>query len=149
MKKVFIIIGVIVIILSAAFFYLQANLGGGGGANHYVPDIATTTKPIEIMVVLTTWGGGGKISGRYTDTSLHYRLVGEDVFNQVNPTPAPLPENYKAAMERDKSSQYTALSFIIPAYPVGTVGEVEYYVDTTLDGHFNHQNGIKTIKLID
>lgn len=149
MKKILIGIGVIGIALCAIFFYLQANLGGGGGATHSVPDVATTTMPTQIMVVLTTWGGGGSISGRYTDTSLHYRLVGEDIYNKVDPVSAPLPDNYKEAMARDKSNQYEALSFTIPAYPKGTKGEVEYYVDTTLDGHFNHQNGIKTIKLID
>ena len=149
MNKLLIVIGVIVIAFAAIFFYLQVNLGGGGGATHSVPDIATTTKPIQIMVILTTWGGGGSISGRYKDTSLYYRLVGEDIYNKVNSVPTPLPENYKAAMERDKNNQYEAILFTIPAYPKGTKGEVEYYVDTILDGHFNRQNGIKTIKLID
>jgi hypothetical protein len=148
MKNIIISAVLTVLIIIGAFFYLRTNLGGGGGVDHLLPSTATTTLPTRITLVLGTWGGGNAISGRYKNTALYYHLGGESTYMLAVGGPVNLPKNYQEAMARDKENQYEAMTFIIPAYPKGTEGEIEYYVDTTLDGHLNHMVGIKKIKLV-
>lgn len=149
MKRKALLVSVSVLILFfVGFFYLKTHLGGGGGVNHVIPDRVMAGEPAIFSVVLTTWGGGGAIAGRYTNISLGYRLVGEDTYTTLQPKHVVLPKNYQEAITRDRTNQYEAYDFTVPPYPLGTTGEIEYYLDTTLDGHLNHQEGIKKVRVI-
>ncbi len=147
MKRKALLVSVFLLILFfVGFFYLKTHLGGGG-VNHIIPDSVMAGEPAIFSVVLTTWGGGA-IAGRYTNISLGYRLVGEDTYTTLQPKHAVLPKNYQEAMTRNRTNQYEAYDFTLPPYPLGTTGEIEYYLDTTLDGHLNHQEGIKKVRVI-
>ena len=150
MKKLLIILGII-ILLSGSFYLFKSwggGFAGGGGSEYIVPDIAKTGEPITIGLILNTWGKHTKlISERYTNISLNYRLVGESSYKTLQPKLVDLPANYKAAIS--DIVQYEKYEFTIPAYPIGTKGEIEYYVDMTFDGYASHTEGIKKIKVSD
>lgn len=121
---------------------LSCSFGGsGGGANHHVPDSVRSGDPIVITIDLMGWGTRGSVTKRFTDISLYYRLVGESQFKQgpLSSVSEPKP------LANLTNGQLVACEFRIPPYPAGTKGQLEYYVDLKLDGHLNHQNGIKTI----
>jgi len=152
MKKILIILGIVLIIVLGGGFYLLRSLAegfaSGGGSSHIVPDTAKNGEPLTIGLLLNTWGKHSKpISKRYTDISLYYRLVGENEYKLLQSTLVDLPDNLKGF--ESVTSQYAKYEFTIPAYPKGTIGEIEYYVNLVFDGHSNHAEGIKKIKLIE
>lgn len=109
---------------------------GGGGSEQAAPDEVKAGEPAVIQLTLSVWGAGGAIRGRYTDISLHYRLAGEGDFEPLRP---------KLISQEEKREVY---EFTIPAYPAGTVGEIEYYLELKLDGHHSRINGMKRIKVL-
>jgi hypothetical protein len=150
MKKLLMILGIITVVIVGGYLYLlwSGGIAGGGGSEHIVPDSAKNGEPIVIGLRVNTWGAGGKIEGRYTNISLAYRLVGENEYQLLQPRPGILPSNYTNP-DLPKTLQYEAYEFIIPPYPKGTIGEIEYYIDMTFDGYPSHTEGIKKIRLTD
>lgn len=141
-KKILLLTGLIV----AAWIAVAPKFEiGGGGSNQYPPDLAKAGKPTEIGLILSVWGQGGAIQDRYENIVLHYRLSDETDYKTVDARPAPLPENYKNADIRN--NRYEAYKFTIPAYPLGTKGEIEYYIEMTLDGYKNKTDGLKRIPI--
>lgn len=108
---------------------------GGGGSAQVVPDAIKAGEPAVIILELSVWGAGGAIKGRYTDISLHYRLVGEDGYQALPP---------KLISQGEERAVY---EFKLPAYPQGTTGEIEYYFGLKLDDHPSRIDGMKKIKV--
>ena len=128
--------------------YLLGNgIAGGGASDQYAPESVRTAKPAVVNLITTATGGGGPIHGRFTNISLSYKLVSENDFKSLKPTLVPLPNNFKVVQSRIFQSEN--YEFIIPPYPKDTTGEIEYYVDFTFDGHANHNNGVRKIKVVD
>jgi len=148
MKKILIILGSIVVIGGLLWFGLSYWIGGnigGGGMQQYAPDTVQAGEPADITIIATATGGGGDIQGRFTDLTLHYRLVGENVYKSIQSQSIALPDNFKTV--QSKTFQSEAYKFTIPAYSKGTTGEIEYYVEMTFDGYPSKIDGIKKIKL--
>ena len=144
-QKVFALF-VVGLFLLLAVAPLQAFEIGGGGSIQEPPATVQAGQPATVNYIVNVWGQGGPIAGRYRDITLHYRLTGETDYRAVAAQPAPLPENYrKATTERN---QWEAYEFVIPPYPVGQGGTIEYYVTSKLDGHANKQAGLKTIAVV-
>lgn len=107
---------------------------GGGGCTQIAPDFIRAAEGGTVRLELAVWGSGGEIAGRYTDIGLSYRLVGE--------------QEYKSASIRVVSSdaKHQAIEAQIP--PVGREGEIEYFVELKLDGHYSRVDGIKKIRVV-
>lgn len=149
MKKILIILGLIVVIGGLLWFGLSYWIGGsigGGGMQQYAPDTVQAGEPADITIIATATGGGGNIQGRFTNLSLHYRLVGENTYKAIQPQQIDLPDNFKTV--QSKTFQSETYKFTIPPYPKGTTGEIEYYTEMTFDGYQSHQDGVKKIKII-
>lgn len=149
MKKALIIFGVIVatgVLLWFGLISQFANNLGGGGQQLNVPDVITAGEPTDIQLIVTATGGGGPIQGRYTEMFFHYRLVGESEYRTLRPESILLPENFKAV--QSKTFQSEAYQYVIPSFPVGTIGEVEYYSELTFDGYPSRQEGLKRIQIV-
>ena len=146
MKKILIGLGVLIILLLGGLYFFGRNLVGGGGSEQYAPDVIETGKSAVVKLYVSVWGGGGPIKDRYTDISLHYKLIGENVYKAVRSQAAVLPDNYRKVAS--KTNQWEAYEFSIPPYPNDVTGEIEYYIDLTFDGYSSRHNGIKKIKLI-
>jgi hypothetical protein len=116
---------------------LLAFTPGGGGSTQVAPDAIKVETPATIQLELSVWGKGGPIKGRYTEISLHYRLVGENTYTTVKP---------KLVFQGREREIY---EFTIPPYPRGASGEIEYYFDLKLDGHYSRVVGMKRIPLIE
>ena len=150
MKKSLIILGSVILVGGLLWFglvYLIGNGIGGGGSEQYTPDTVQAGETAEITLIVTATGGGGKIQGRFTNLSLHYRLVGENTYKTSQPQPTTLPDNFKAVQK--KSFQSEAYIFTIPPYSKVTTGEIEYYTEMTFDGYPSRQDGVKKIKIVD
>jgi len=148
MKKTLIIVGSLILaggLLWGGFYWLGANAIGGGGSDQYPPETVKAGEPAVIKLVLSVWGGGGAIQGRFTDISLHYRLVGESDYKIISPEQIALPDNYKDVVS--KNNQWIGYEFTIPPYSKGTTGQIEYYIDMTLDGYQSRHEGVKKILL--
>lgn len=149
MKTVLIGLGIVaclLILLFGGLYLFGKNLAGGGGSEQYAPDTIKTGEVAVVKLYVSAWGGGGAIKGRYTNISLHYKLVGKNTYKNVQPQSVVLPDNYQKVVS--KTNQWEAYEFLIPPYPNGTTGEIEYYIDLTFDGYSSRQEGIKRIKLI-
>ena len=145
-KKYILAVLLVVLIGVGAFIHLASNLVGGGGLNIQLPEEIVSGETTNFLVVASVWGGGGSIEGRYTDLSLGYRLNSDGEYSVLFPELAELPDNYKRAMtEPGGKNQYEAYSFTIPAFPSGISGQLEYYIDSTLDGYKNHSTGTRPI----
>jgi len=107
---------------------------GGGGSTQSVRDSVKDGEAIVIKLELTVWGSGG-IKDRYKDVVASYRRVGETGYETVAA---------KLLSQSDKSEMY---EFIIPAFPNGTGGEVEYFIEMKMDGQLNHIQGIKKVRI--
>lgn len=148
MKKILIILGSIVVVGCLLWFGLSYWIGGsigGGGIQQYAPDTVQAGEPADITLIATATGGGGNIQGRFTNLTLHYRLVGENAYKSIQPQSIALPDNFKTV--QSKTFQSEAYKFTIPAYPKGTVGEIEYYTEMTFDDYPSKTDGVKKIKL--
>ncbi len=148
MKKILIILGSIVVIGGLLWFGLAYWIGGsigGGGMQQYAPDTVQAGEPADITIIATATGGGGNIQGRFTNLTLHYRLVGENAYKSIESQLIALPDNFKTV--QSKTFQSEAYKFTIPAYPKSTTGEIEYYVEMTFDGYPSKTDGVKKIKL--
>jgi hypothetical protein len=151
MKKILVIVGSTVVLRTLLWFgfvYLVAgNMNiGGGGAQQYAPDSVLSGEPASITLIVTATGGDGEIKGRFTDISLHYRLVGENTYNSIQPQLVVLPDNFQTV--QTKTFQSEAYEFTIPSYSKGTVGEIEYYTVMTFDGYPSRADGVKKIQLV-
>jgi hypothetical protein len=83
------------------------------------------------------------IKGRYKDVKLYYRLVGEPDYRVLKPDKR-IAEPEKAR-EGHESELY---EFVIPPYPKGTSGEIEYYFEFVFDGRPNKVDRVKRIALL-
>ena len=151
MKKLLVIVGSVVVLgtlLWFGFVYLVAgNMNiGGGGAQQYAPDSVLSGEPASITLIVTATGGGGEIQGRFTDISLHYRLVGETTYNSIQPQLVVLPDNFQTV--QSKTFQSEAYEFTIPPYRKGIAGEIVYYTEMTFDGYPSRADGVKKIQLV-
>lgn len=149
MKRILIILGSIVVIGCLLWFGLAYWIGGsigGGGMQQYAPDTVEAGEPSDITIIITATGGGGNIQGRFTDLTLHYRLLGENDYKSIQPQAITLPDNFKTV--QSKTFQSEAYKFTIPAYPKGTTGEIAYNTEMTFDGYHSRQEGVKKIKII-
>ncbi len=150
MKKLIIILGSIsvigVLLWLGLVNWIASNIGGGG-SELKAPDTIKTGEPTDIELIVTALGGGGPIKGRFTDISFHYKLTDERNYKTLQPQPVALPDNLKAV--QSKSFQSEAYRFTIPAYPKGTVGEIEFYTEKTFDGYLSRTDGTKKIKISD
>ena len=148
MKKIFIIFGIILVVVVGTWLVLGwvgGGLTGGGGSEQITPDTTKSGQSNIIKFIVNAWGGGGPIKGRFTDIALHYRLVGQTNYEIIQPKLIALPENFQKAVT--KTLQYEAYEFIIPPYPQGTTGSIEYYIELKFDGYFSKTEGIKKIKI--
>jgi hypothetical protein len=98
------------------------------------PDSVKAGEPAVVRVELAVWGAGGPVRGRYTGILAHYRLVGERAYALLRPA--------RAGGGDDHHENY---EFVIPPYPPGTRGEIEYYLEMKLDGHPGRIEGIHRI----
>ncbi len=149
MKKILIILGSIFVIGCLSWLGLSYWIGGsvgGGGMQQYAPDTVEAGEPADITLIATATGGGGSIQGRFTNLSLSYRLVGENVYKSIQPQSIALPDNFKTV--QSKTFQSEAYKFTIPAYPKDTTGEIEYYTEMTFDGYPSKTDGVKKIKIV-
>ncbi len=148
MKKILIILGMIAVVGGLLWFGLSYWIGGnigGGGMQQYAPDTVQAGEPADITIIATATGGGGNIQGRFTNLTLHYRLVGENAYKSIESQLIALPDNFKTV--QSKTFQSEAYKFTIPAYPKSTTGEIEYYVEMTFDGYPSKTDGLKKIKV--
>ncbi len=146
MKRKTIIVAVLLIVGLLSYFgfqYFSGSLISGGGSEQLAPDTVQAGDPAVVTFIVTATGGGGNIKGRFTDMSLHYRLVGETEYGAVQPQSIPLPDNFKTV--QSKTFQSEAYQFSIPPYSQGTSGEIEYYIELIFDGYQSRQEGIKKI----
>jgi len=142
------IIAVIVLIGVGVYgYFIWSSRPGGGGSEQYAPDTVKTGELTVIKFYVHTWGAGGPINGRFTNISLHYRLISENTYNAVQPKLIALPDNYQKVVS--ETNQWEAYEFTVPPYPEGATGEIEYYIDMTFDGYPSHLDGIKKMKLLD
>ncbi len=151
MKKLLIILGMVVImggglLLLGLGYWVRSSLGGGG-SHHYAPETVLAGESADVTLIVTATGGGGKIQGRFTNISLHFRLAGENAYRPLRPQPVILPDNFKTV--QSKTFQSEAYTFTIPPYPKGTTGEIEYYTEMIFDGHLSRKDGLIKIKIID
>ena len=125
-------IGLLICLLFVAgclYFY-----NGAGGMDVIAPDYVKAGDPVAIKVVFSVTAG--KINGRYKNIFLHYRLLGENNYKKIQPVMTDLPDNYKEWEAKTKNKGIReAYEFTIPPYPVGTAGEIEYWVEAHLDGY--------------
>lgn len=130
----------------AAIAKLADRAGSRKAITEMVAHITGSALPVQLPVMagnghhtstpaVPSMQGGLKIGAapRHTDISLHYRLVGEDGYKALAP---------KLISQDEKREVY---EFKLPAYPQGTMGEVEYYFELKLDGHPNRVDGMKKI----
>ena len=98
------------------------------------PDFISAKQGGIIRLELAVWGSGGDIAGRYTDVRLSYRLVGE--------------RDYKTAGIRVISSDSRRRVLEARIAPLdGAQGEIEYFVELKLDGHYSRFDGSKRIQI--
>src|SRR3989344_1177115 len=128
-------------------YFIWSSRPGGGGSEQYAPDTVKTGELTVIKFYVHTWGAGGPINGRFTNISLHYRLISENTYNAVQPKLIALPDNYQKVVS--ETNQWEAYEFTVPPNPEGATGEIEYYIDMTFDGYPSHLDGIKKMKLLD
>ena len=107
---------------------------GGGGSTQIAPDSVKAGEAVVIRLQLSVWGAGGPIKGRYTDIQLSYRLVGENGYTTVLPKPVSADQRHEI------------YEFMIPPYPQGTRGEIEFHFELKLDGQTSRIEGLKKIK---
>ncbi len=152
-KTIFIIVGLLVLV-GGGFYYWLSNFGneGGGGVTQEVPDTVMTGTPITFYLYPSLWGRGvRKIEEVYPGATVYYRLVGEVQYQTVAGKSIPLPENYRAAVS--DTLNWRAFEFSLPAYPLGTTGEIEYYFEVKNPTNPNYPggkfrvDGVKKVKL--
>lgn len=110
-------------------------LPGGGGSEQIVPDVIHSGQPATFQLVMSAvdinW-----VSGRFRDLKLFYRLAGDSSYQQVAPS-----RRFKVEQNRE------GYDFIIPPYPSGTRGTLEFYFTYRFDGHPNSASGYKAVRV--
>lgn len=108
---------------------------GAGSSRPMAPDTAKAGEPILITLQLLVRGQGGHIKGRHTNIKLLSPGGG-----------VPLSGASAAAVSsrRGKSEFHV---FVIPPFPKGASGEIEFYFELLFDGHPNKIPGTKRILL--
>ncbi|HEU4452658.1 MAG TPA: hypothetical protein VFR81_06335 [Longimicrobium sp.] len=125
------------IVAALLFLLLAWGCGpGGGGTIQVAPETVRAGEAAMVQLELSVWGAGGDVRGRYTELAAFYRLVGEPAFREVTPT---------LVSGDERSERYR---IVIPPYPRGTRGEIEYYIDVKLDGHASRIEGIRRIAVV-
>lgn len=138
-KTAFIILGTLLLV-GGVFYYLGSGFAGGGGVSQEVPDTVMVGEPIIFYLYPSIWGKGAKkIEKIYPGATVYYRLIGEEQYRAVSGKSVPLPENYRAAVS--DTLNWRAFEFSLPAYPLGTTGEIEYYFELQDPTNPNHSDG--------
>jgi hypothetical protein len=110
-------------------------LPGGGGSEQIVPDTVHAGSPAKFQLVMSVadinW-----IRGRFKDLKLFYRLAGDSVYREVHPA-----RRFSVDHGRE------GYDFVIPPYPVGTRGTLEYRFTYRFDGHPNSVPGLKAVRV--
>jgi hypothetical protein len=73
------------------------------------------------MLDLYVWGAGGDIGPRFELLSFEYRLTNEPTYRKL------------AATLHRQDAEYKILKLVVPPFPAGTVGTLEYRFEVTLD----------------
>jgi hypothetical protein len=115
---------------------LAFGCAGGGGITQVAPDTVKAGDPATITLEVAVWGSGGNIKGRYTDVVTYYRRAGEPEYRTATPTVV------------SQDAKHQNYQVVVPAYPIGTSGEVEYYIELKLDGQPSRIAGLKKIKIV-
>lgn len=140
MKKTIIIVGILLLVGGGIFYWIGNNFAGGGGVTQEVPDMVMAGTPITFYLYPSIWGKGAKkIEKIYPSATVYYRLVGEEQYRVVPGKSIPLPENYRSAVS--DTLNWKAFEFSLPAYPLGTTGEIEYYFEVQDPTNPNHPDG--------
>lgn len=110
-------------------------LPGGGGSDQIVPNSIHAGEPATFQLVMSAadikW-----VRGRFKDLKLFYRLAGDPSYRQVEPS-----RRFDVEQSRE------GYDFVIPPYPVGTRGRLEFYFTFRFDGHPNTAPGYKTVRV--
>ena len=147
MKMTTIIIVVIVIALGFSLFTLSnKQTTEKGNVEIIAPNTAKTNDPILIEIILSTKKNDNPIDTRFTDISLYFKLTTEKNYSKARPFKVGLSEKYQNI---GNDTEYEQYNYFLPLYPIGTRGEIEYYVDAMFDGEIIHSEGAKKIMLID
>ena len=108
---------------------------GGGGCTQDAPDSVRAGEPAVIELECAVWGSHSGVKGRFSNVVVSYRLVGEGEYRPLSP---------RVVSQEKNREVYEA---VIPAYPKGTRGEIEYYIDLKLDNQTTRINGYKKIRI--
>ncbi len=137
LKRVIRVVLLAILIFAALVFIGPSFVEFGGfSINFNAPDTVVAGEPVGIQIEVSKPGSRRDIEGRYTNVILHYRLVGEPAYKSV------------PAVLKSQNQEQQVYEFIIPPYPVGTSGEIEYYIERTLDGEPGSVKPEKRITLI-
>lgn len=110
---------------------------GGGAAEQVVPDVITAGQPATLQLKLSIFEANARVKGRFKDVALRYRLVGDSTF-RVAQTPQP----------RQIARNVETYDFILPPFPPGTRGKMEFFFTAHLDGHPSPAiEGIKQVRV--
>ena len=142
------IIIVVVAVVVGFFIFTSSNeqTAEKGNVELIAPNTAKTNDPILVEIVLSTKKSDTPINPRFTGISLYYKLTTESTYSVGKPFQAELSEKYRNIKNDMDYEQY---NYFLPLYPIGTRGEIQYYVDVMFDGKLIHSEGAKKIMLID
>lgn len=131
-----IILCVSVVAIAAIIFIIPKywDVAGGGATNQTAPDSVKVGEAAIIKFEVSVPGSKQNINGRYTDIVMHYNLTEFD-------------SNFTQPKLISQTQDKEIYEFTIPPYPVGTQGEISYYIELKLDGHANKIDGYKKIKV--
>ncbi len=125
----------------------QASLLCKSSSDQITPDRTKIGQPTVIQFIVETAGEAcGPIRGKFTDFFLHYKLTGQDKYTTLPARTIPLPQNYQNVAST--AMQFEAYEFEIPPYPRGTAGQIEYYIESKLNGEARTTNGYKKITIV-
>ena len=149
MKMITIIIVVIVVVIVIGFFIFTLSnkqTAEKGNVEIIAPNTAKTNDPILIEVVLSAKKSAAPIDPLFSNILLYYKLTTEGNYQVAKPFRAELSEKY-CNLQNDMD--YIQYNYFLPLYPVGTRGEIEYYVDVMFEGKLIHTEGPQNIVLFD
>jgi hypothetical protein len=101
-----------------------------------VPDTAKAGEPILIILQLLVWGGRREYQGTAHQHQAILSPGGGGPLSGASPA---------AVSSRRGKSEFHV--FVIPPFPKGASGEIEFYFELLFDGHPNKIPGTKRILL--
>lgn len=136
LRKKIIVAGALVLAVAAIIYIIPKywDVAGGGGTIQTAPDSIKAGEAATIKFEVSIPGSQQNINGRYTDIVMHYNLTEFD-------------SNFTQPKLISQTKDKEIYEFTIPPYPVGTQGEISYYIELKLDGDSNRVEGYKKIKV--